>query len=290
MSGRYAEFVETEVLPLVEKQYSVRLTKDPDGARDDGLQLRRGRPRSSMAWYRPDLYHRVLSYSGTFVNQQWPHERRDAARRVGVPRAADPEQPGEADPHLDAGRRPRSLQPERDARRDARLGRRQRAHGAGCSPTRAITTSSSSRATPATAIARRSSRRFPKRWSGCGADTRRRSEGDLTVDSTVGVGRTFTLTPPALRKPVVIPDEHTENCFSQFRRAGSFTRRPRSNARGSHYRRGPRRTRSPAQRSLRRTQKKRDFGIVDGEDPWLVQPAQHGRQFSACSPVVHVSA
>ncbi len=25
-----------------------------------------------MAWYRPDLYHRVLSYSGTFVNQQWP--------------------------------------------------------------------------------------------------------------------------------------------------------------------------------------------------------------------------
>ena len=25
-----------------------------------------------MAWYRPDLYHRVLAYSGTFVNQQWP--------------------------------------------------------------------------------------------------------------------------------------------------------------------------------------------------------------------------
>ena len=25
-----------------------------------------------MAWYRTDLYHRVLSYSGTYVNQQWP--------------------------------------------------------------------------------------------------------------------------------------------------------------------------------------------------------------------------
>jgi enterochelin esterase family protein len=25
-----------------------------------------------MAWFRPDLYHRVLTYSGTFVNQQWP--------------------------------------------------------------------------------------------------------------------------------------------------------------------------------------------------------------------------
>ena len=33
MSGRYAEFVETEVLPLVEKQCNVKLTKDPEGAR-----------------------------------------------------------------------------------------------------------------------------------------------------------------------------------------------------------------------------------------------------------------
>jgi len=31
MSGRYAEFVESEVLPLVEKQYNVTLTKDPEG-------------------------------------------------------------------------------------------------------------------------------------------------------------------------------------------------------------------------------------------------------------------
>src|SRR6202007_2655064 len=30
MSARYADFVETEVLPLVEKQYSVRLTTDPE--------------------------------------------------------------------------------------------------------------------------------------------------------------------------------------------------------------------------------------------------------------------
>src|SRR5437879_6804206 len=27
----------------------------------------------AMAWYRTDLYHRVLSYSGTFVYQQWPY-------------------------------------------------------------------------------------------------------------------------------------------------------------------------------------------------------------------------
>ena len=25
-----------------------------------------------MAWYHPEWYHRIVSYSGTFVNQQWP--------------------------------------------------------------------------------------------------------------------------------------------------------------------------------------------------------------------------
>ncbi len=72
MSGRYAEFVEMEVLPLVEKQYGVRLTKNPDGRATMGCSSGAAAA-FSMAWYHPDLYHRVLSYSGTFVNQQWPH-------------------------------------------------------------------------------------------------------------------------------------------------------------------------------------------------------------------------
>ena len=72
MSGRYAEFVETEVLPLVEKQYGVRLTKDPDRRATMGCSSGAAAA-MSMAWYHPELYHRVLSYSGTFVNQQWPH-------------------------------------------------------------------------------------------------------------------------------------------------------------------------------------------------------------------------
>ena len=71
MSGRYAEFVETEVLPLVEKQYNVRLTKDPEGRATMGCSSGAAAA-LIMAWYRPDLYHRVLSYSGTYVNQQWP--------------------------------------------------------------------------------------------------------------------------------------------------------------------------------------------------------------------------
>ena len=72
MSGKYAEFVETEVLPQVEAQAHVKLTKDPDARATTG-----GSSGAAcafiMAWYHPELYHRVLSYSGTFVNQQWPY-------------------------------------------------------------------------------------------------------------------------------------------------------------------------------------------------------------------------
>ena len=71
MSGRYAEFVETEVLPLVEKQFNVRLTKDPEGRATMGCSSGAAAA-MSMAWYHPERYRRVLSYSGTFVNQQWP--------------------------------------------------------------------------------------------------------------------------------------------------------------------------------------------------------------------------
>jgi enterochelin esterase family protein len=71
MSGLYAEFVEKEVLPLVEKQYNVKLTKDPDARATMGGSSG-GSAALSMAWYHPELYHRVLTYSGTYVNQQWP--------------------------------------------------------------------------------------------------------------------------------------------------------------------------------------------------------------------------
>ena len=71
MSGRYAEFVESEVLPLVEKQANVKLTKDPEGRATMGGSSG-GSCALIMAWYHPELYHRVLTYSGTYVNQQWP--------------------------------------------------------------------------------------------------------------------------------------------------------------------------------------------------------------------------
>lgn len=71
ISGKYAEFIETEVLPRIEKDYGVTCTKDPEGRATMGCSSGAAAA-FTMAWFRPDLYHRVLSYSGTYVNQQSP--------------------------------------------------------------------------------------------------------------------------------------------------------------------------------------------------------------------------
>ena len=73
MSGLFAEYIETEVLPLVEKNCAVKLTKDPEGRAVMGSSSG-GSAALIMAWFRTDLYHRVLTTSGTFVNQQWPFD------------------------------------------------------------------------------------------------------------------------------------------------------------------------------------------------------------------------
>ena len=71
LSGKFAEFIEAEVLPQVEKHCGVKLTKDPEGRAAMGGSSG-GAAALEMAWYHPEWYHRVISYSGTFVNQQWP--------------------------------------------------------------------------------------------------------------------------------------------------------------------------------------------------------------------------
>jgi iron(III)-enterobactin esterase len=71
MSGKYAEWVEHQVLPLVESKAGVRLTDDPDGRAAMGGSSG-GAVSLIMAWYHPEWYHRVLAYSGTWINQQWP--------------------------------------------------------------------------------------------------------------------------------------------------------------------------------------------------------------------------
>jgi iron(III)-enterobactin esterase len=73
MNGDYAEYIEAEVLPRVEKTCGVKLTKDPDGRAAMGNSSG-GSAALIMAWFRNDLYHRVLTTSGTFVNQAWPFD------------------------------------------------------------------------------------------------------------------------------------------------------------------------------------------------------------------------
>jgi iron(III)-enterobactin esterase len=71
LSGKFAEFIEAEVLPAVEKTYSVQLTRKPDGRAVMGCSSGASAA-FTMAWFHPEWYRRVVSYSGTFVNQQWP--------------------------------------------------------------------------------------------------------------------------------------------------------------------------------------------------------------------------
>jgi enterochelin esterase-like enzyme len=73
MNGDYATYIEDEVLPRVEKNCKVKLTKDPDGRAAMGSSSG-GSCALIMAWFRNDLYHRVLTTSGTFVNQAWPFD------------------------------------------------------------------------------------------------------------------------------------------------------------------------------------------------------------------------
>ncbi len=76
VSPVFADFVENEILPRVEKEAGIKLTKDPDGRVTYGGSSG-GAMALTMAWFRTERYHRVLSYSGTFVdlrrNDEAPH-------------------------------------------------------------------------------------------------------------------------------------------------------------------------------------------------------------------------
>lgn len=71
ISDKYVTFIETEVLPKVAKDYNLAFTKDPAGRSTMGGSSGAACA-FTMAWFRPDLYHRVLSYSGTYVAQESP--------------------------------------------------------------------------------------------------------------------------------------------------------------------------------------------------------------------------
>src|SRR5271170_637116 len=92
MSGLYAEFVENEVLPLVEEKAHVKLTHDPEGRATTGGSSG-GSCALIMAWFHPELYHRVLTYSGTYVNQQWPYDPKSPGGAWGFHEQLIPQSP-----------------------------------------------------------------------------------------------------------------------------------------------------------------------------------------------------
>jgi enterochelin esterase-like enzyme len=69
VSDRYVNFVETEVLPRITRDYQVAFTADPDGRATMG-ESSGAAAALTMAWLHPNLYRRVISYSGTFVALQ----------------------------------------------------------------------------------------------------------------------------------------------------------------------------------------------------------------------------
>ncbi|MEO8314042.1 MAG: alpha/beta hydrolase-fold protein, partial [Pseudomonadota bacterium] len=67
VSGKYGEYIEKVIVPLAEKQANVKFTRDGNARGVIGQSS--GSPAAlGMAWFHNDLYTRVISYSGTFVN------------------------------------------------------------------------------------------------------------------------------------------------------------------------------------------------------------------------------
>jgi enterochelin esterase family protein len=71
VNGRYSDFIESEVLPRVEKQLGIRFTKDPEGRATLGGSSGAAAA-FTMAWFHPERYRRTIIFSPTFVNQQSP--------------------------------------------------------------------------------------------------------------------------------------------------------------------------------------------------------------------------
>lgn len=76
MSDRFARFINEEVLPAVLSNAEIKssypkiaFTNDPWGRGVMGCSSG-GAAALTMGWFRPDLFRRLITYSGTFVDQQ----------------------------------------------------------------------------------------------------------------------------------------------------------------------------------------------------------------------------
>lgn len=69
----YTKFIEKEVLPRIIEDFRIKFTSDPEGRATMGFSSG-GAAAFTMAWFHSELYRKVLTYSGTYVNQQWPED------------------------------------------------------------------------------------------------------------------------------------------------------------------------------------------------------------------------
>ena len=60
LSGKFAEFIQNEVLPQVEARYNVRFSGNPDERAAMGCSSGAAAA-FTMAWFHPEWYHRVIS-------------------------------------------------------------------------------------------------------------------------------------------------------------------------------------------------------------------------------------
>lgn len=73
VSGAYTGFIEKEVLPEITRRFQIAFTTDPEGRATMGGSSG-GAAAFTMAWFHPELYRKVLTYSGTYVDQQYPQD------------------------------------------------------------------------------------------------------------------------------------------------------------------------------------------------------------------------
>jgi enterochelin esterase family protein len=67
LSPQYSQFLLEEILPHVKKQYNLKITDDPDGRAICGMSS--GAICAwTVAWERPDQFHKVVSHVGSFTN------------------------------------------------------------------------------------------------------------------------------------------------------------------------------------------------------------------------------
>ena len=73
MNDSYVTMIEDEVLPMVERKFDLRLSKDPAQRVTMGISSG-GICAFNMAWQRPESFGKVISHCGSFVNISGGHE------------------------------------------------------------------------------------------------------------------------------------------------------------------------------------------------------------------------